>query len=473
MKPSPADAKKVTILGAGIAGMSTASELARSGVPVTVLEKQDVVGGLAKSLRHGDYTVDLGPHRFHSGNQEVMGHVHDLMKDKLHERERKSRIWMMNRFFFYPLRAENVLAQLPRWILIKILWDYAVARVSQLVRPRPDDSFEDWVTHRFGKTLYKIFFDVYTEKTWGLPCTEISADWASQRISLLSLGDVVKKTLLPSKNNVPRTYASSFVYPRTGGIGSICHEYREEVEGLGGKIVTSIDLERLVVEGGRVASVVYRNGEIREEETPGQVVSTIPLGTLLSLLEPAPPDEILAHADALRHRSLVFVYLVLERENVSDDHWIYVPERERLVNRLSEAKNFSHENAPSGRTALCAEVTCVHGDGFWTAPDEEIADQVVDDVVAMGFCTKGQVLETFVHRERHGYPVYDIGYKEHLNACKEHLATYENLVTVGRQGLFRYNNMDHSVLMGRRAAHTIMGRLEDFDAVAASGDYFD
>ncbi len=464
--------RKVTVLGAGLAGMSSAAELARSGVPVTVLERDPVVGGLAKSLKRNGYTVDLGPHRFH-GEPGVVQHFKDLMGDNLVENNRKSRIWMMNRFFFYPLRVENVLMQLPRTILLKILVDYVVARAKQLVRPKPDLSFEDWVTHRFGKTLYTIFFDVYTEKTWGLPCKQISSDWASQRISLLSLGDVIKKTLQPKQKPQPRTYVSSFHYPKEGGVGAICAAYRGQVEGVGGKVVTNIRIEKVRTDGQRITSIVYQNGDLREVDTPGHVISSIPPQVLLKLLDPGPPAEILEHAAKLQHRSLVFVYVVMARERLTDDHWVYIPEKSRLLNRISEAKNFSPDNAPEGHTAVCAEITCVLGDEIWKAEDAWLGERVVQELADMGFLKKKEVVDTFVHREPQGYPVYEIGYREHLQALLDHLHSFQNLLVIGRQGLFRYNNMDHSVTMGQRAAHTVLGRIEDFAGVAASGDYFD
>lgn len=464
--------RKVTVLGAGLAGMSSAAELARSGVDVTVLERDPVVGGLAKSLHRNGYTVDLGPHRFH-GEPGVVQHFHDLMGENLVENKRKSRIWMMNRFFFYPLRVENVLMQLPRTILIKILIDYVTARVKQRLNPKPDLSFEDWVTHRFGKTLYTIFFDVYTEKTWGLPCKQISSDWASQRISLLSLGDVIKKTLQPKQKPQPRTYVSSFSYPKHGGVGAICGRYQAQVQSAGGKVVTSIRLEKVKTDGKRVTSIVYQNGDLREVDTPGHVISSIPPQALLGLLDPAPPAEILEHAAKLQHRSLVFVYVVLKKENLTDDHWVYIPEKSRLLNRISEAKNFSRDNAPEGYTAVCAEITCIQGDEIWTADDRWLGERVITELADMGFMKKKEAVDTFVHREPQGYPVYEIGYREHLKALQEHLGAYENLLVIGRQGLFRYNNMDHSVTMGQRAAHTVLGRIEDFQGVAASGDYFD
>lgn len=208
-------------------------------------------------------------------------------------------------------------------------------------------------------------------------------------------------------------------------------------------------------------------------EGPRAVASTIPVGLLLSMIEPPAPAEILERARGLHHRGLVFVYVILGRTSLSDDHWIYVPEKERMINRMSEARNFSPSNVPAGQTVVCCEITCNYGDEVWNAADEELGRRIVAELAGLGFARDGEVRETFVHRERYGYPVYELEYREKIDACLAYVDRIPNLLTFGRQGLFRYNNMDHSVKMGLKAAHTIAGKLEDFRGVGAAYDYFD
>lgn len=469
--------RHVVVLGGGLAGLSAANRLADNGFSITVLESADQVGGLAASFTRetewGEFDYDNGPHRFHTGEQHLNDEVLRLLGDNVCTANRQSRIFLFDRFFHYPLQGANIL-KLPKLVLVKAFWDYLVVKMKGLVGLRKkDDNFENWVVNRFGRKLYDIFFGVYTEKTWGIPCTRISADWAAQRISLLSLWDTVKKTLFRPKN-VPRTLVSEFFYPRRGGIGTLCQRYAEELEKAGHNVLVSAPAAAVETENGRAVAVRYRAPDGTEQRLPcDEVVSTIPATTLARMVEPAPPTNVLDACDGLTHRSMIFVYLVLDRPKVTDDHWIYLPEQRLITHRLSEFKNFSPDAAPPDKTLLCAEITCDYEDDDWNKTDEELQEIVVRDLTqTIKLIDADEVLMTFSRRERYAYPIYDLDYRVHRDAVLAFIEDIDALDTTGRQGLFKYNNMDHSIGMGLAIADNLVGRGRDHKDVATEQKWF-
>lgn len=442
---------------------------------MTVLEAAPHVGGLAASFtlhtRWGEFDYDNGPHRFHTSDPYIEEEMLRVVGDDVVKAARQSRIYLYGRFFDYPLKGGNVLKNLPKPVLLKAFLDYFWVKARNLFRRPPDDNFENWVVNRFGRKLYDVFFGTYTEKTWGIPCTQISADWAAQRISLLSLWDTVKKTLFKPRN-VPRTYVSEFHYPRRGGIGMLSRRYREEVEAAGGEVLVASPVTKVHREGDRVTGVEADTSEGPRTFDSDVVLGTIPVTTLARLVTPAAPGEVLEAASRLRHRSMVFVYLILDRPHLTRDHWIYLPEQSLITHRLSEFKNFSPDAAPSDKTLVCAEITCDYGDEDWRRSDEELRAIVARDLVRIGLIEEGEILHTFSRRERHAYPIYDLDYRRNKDLVVEYLSELEGLDTTGRQGLFKYNNMDHSVAMGLGAARHILGGDARHRKVATDQEYF-
>ncbi len=465
----------VVVLGAGLAGLATAYELRRAGVEVTVLEKEDWVGGMARSWKTGPYWLDHGPHRFHSRDKALIDHLYEILDNDVVIRDRLSRIYMQGKFFHYPLKAQNVLQNMPKGILLRAGIDYVWIRVLQWFKKIPDDNFENWVLKRFGRTLYEIFFGTYTSKAWKMPCTEISADWASQRISQANLWDTIKKTLHPPKDGEVRSLVSEFWYPGHGGIGQIGRKYTEKLRSLGGTVHTSTPLERIEIEGGLARRVVGRSAQ---DGAPivvecDQVVNTIPLPRMLESFVPAIGDEVRAAIANLKYSCIVFVYLEVEQPSVSPDHWVYLPEKHLTIHRISEFKNFSDDAAPGDSTVVCCEITCREGDESWNLSFEEATRIAIRDLETLGLVRPGAARGIDLHKLRYAYPIYDLTYKENLEVLKLAAKKVRNLYTTGRQGLYRYNNMDHSIAMGRRIARTIVrGAGEKADEVAAGQEYF-
>lgn len=463
--------KGITILGAGLAGLSTGYMLARSGVPVRIIEKEHYVGGLASSFKSGAFTYDLGPHRFHSHEDEVLNHIKELLGDNIQYRERLSRIFLKNQFFNYPLKTSNVLKNLPFTFLIKAFADYIGIRMVNMVRPIPDDCFENWVKKRFGRTLYQMFFGTYTEKAWGMPCSQISADWAAQRITLLNLWDTVKKTVFKPKN-VPRTYVSKFIYPKQGGIGAICRSYADVILEKGGEIHLGADIKGINVQGQRAESITFTTRGKDHTVEFDQLISTIPCTVLLNYLS-SPPDPVSQANQNLRHIGIVFVIMDVDREKVTDDHWIYLPDHDLTIHRISEFKNFSEDTCPPGRTMICAEITCSVGDKIWQSDQPTLKRIATKDLGRVGLLEPEAIGRARIHRTPHAYPVYDLTYKENLNTLLGYLDAFENLKTAGRQGLFKYNNMDHSIEMGLEVARSFLtGENRDHKLIASEEKYF-
>jgi protoporphyrinogen oxidase len=422
----------------------------------------------------GEYwSYDFGPHRFHTRDAELIGHVKEILDGNHRQAERLSRIVLFDRFFDYPLKTGNVLRNLPPLVLIRSFVDYFWVRFTERVglSHHSDENFEGWVTKRFGRTLYDLFFGRYTSKTWKMPPREISGDWATQRISQLSLGDAVRKTLFRPAD-APRSLVTSFIYPRRGGIGEIARGYVRGLEAMGATVICGAPVTRVHRDGAVVTSVDYGG------ETPGSVhadefVSTIPITVLARAVRPAAPAHVLESIKRLRYVSIIFIYLKLHKSQVSPDSWLYLPDRDLAIHRISEFKNFSPECAPADKTMVCAEITCRIGDEHWRAGDDELIATAASDLQRIGLIEAHEVLGAFVKRIPHAYPVYDLEYKQNLTPILEFVHGLQNVKTGGRQGLFRYNNMDQSIEMGRKMAWTLVSEGDaGHEVVATESEYF-
>jgi len=446
------------ILGAGLAGLSCAYRLATKGIRVIVLEKEARVGGLAASRESHGLHYDYGPHRFHSQRKHVIDLLKALMGDKLIIQKRRSEIYLSGKFFVYPLNTGNILKNMPAPVLLKCFYDYVLARVKSLFDFQVEHSFESWVVRRFGKTLYRIFFGTYTQKVLGLPPAQISKDWAKERIKLLSLWSVMEETVFASKNP-RRAYANNFYYPGEGGIGGIAEALKQKIVESGSEILLNADIKSITCEESSrdkstVRSVVFEHdGEVREEVV-SRLMSTIPITSLPLLLDSQALLENRAVFEKIKFRSLIFAYLVLDMELFSDSQWIYLPEERFFSNRISEPKNFSKHDFPGSKTILCAEISCDYQGEKWNMDHEEVKRRVLEDIARMGSKKIGaeNLIGCFCHKISHCYPVYTMNYKSDVQAALGLLGSFENLDCFGRNGSFKYGNMDDVIEMGLKAA---------------------
>jgi protoporphyrinogen oxidase len=471
----PADGPTVYVLGAGLAGLSCGWRLAQGGAHVVVLEKLDVIGGCARSFDWKDMVHDFGPHRWHSRNEELVNHLETLMDGNLDTLERLSRIFLYKRYFNYPLETSNVVRNLPFWVLVRAFLDYFLIRIQNRIKPIPDDNFENWTRKRFGNTVYKVFFGTYTEKAWGMNARLISADWASQRISLPSLMAAARKTLFRRYEGEPTPEeVKNFWYPKHGGIGEISKRYQAGIEATGGRVLTGVDIVGVQHEGSVTKGVSYlHEGELHEDEFD-MLVSTIPCTDLVRVMDPPAAPDVIEANDSLEYKAIKFVFLEIQKDSITKDHWVYIPQKELRTHRLSEAKNFNPRNAPHGKTVLCCEVTCFKDDEVWNMACEEATELVVSDLESLGLVERNEVLDSHIYNLEHAYPLYGIDYRPHVEKVLGYVDSFENMKSTGRQGRFKYNNMDHSMEMGLAAGLELLegAGAADHTKVASESAYF-
>ncbi|MBE0428675.1 MAG: FAD-dependent oxidoreductase [Thermoleophilia bacterium] len=453
---------RIVILGAGLTGLSAAWKLSGQGYPVTVIDRNPFTGGLATTFSRDGYIFDYGPHRYHTRNDALVDEVADLLKGALDRRVRNTHFYFDNRYFQYPLKAENIFSVMDFRQVVKCAASYMAAAARRRVMPAKDRNFESWCKSRFGAELYNYFFGPYTEKVWGVPPTQMSVRWAAQRIAVESLWDAFvrlfneKRQIRNPYEYTHSPYVSEFFYPMAG-IGHICERLRAETESAGGRVRIGTNVDKLLLDGNGAASGVVVSSVGKVEEVPADfVISTLPINDLVLMAEPAAPREITAAAGNLRFRSTKFLFLMLNQHKVTSDHWIYFADNSVLFNRLSEMRNFTPMAAPWNRTSLTLEISCDRGDEIWDQSADWLYERCIDDLESAGLTDRSRVEGYWTERASTTYPVYLTDFDINLALTKRHLSGIENLITCGRQGLFTYVNMDHAMMMGFEAAEGVI-----------------
>jgi len=466
-------AAETVIAGGGPAGLTAALELVRLGQPAVVYERDRVVGGLSRTVEYRGYRFDIGGHRFFTRVPLVEEIWRELLDGDLLERPRLSRIHYRGAFFDYPLKPLRALRGLGPIEAGRVVASYLAARLA----PDPDErSFEAWVSNRFGRRLFEIFFKTYTEKVWGIPCREIDAAWAAQRIRNLDLARALWSALKPAGRGgeVVASLIDRFHYPRLGP-GQMWERCRDVLAEAGVATHLGNRVAAVHLEGSRVAAVTVEDAEGRRTRRPlAHFVSSMPLPELVGMLDPAPPAAVAEAAGRLRFRDFLTVVLVVERAAVFPDNWIYVHAPEVAVGRIQNFKNWSPEMVPDpSRTALGLEYFVQEGDASWRAPDAELVERAKGELALLGLARPEEVVDGTVVRMPKAYPVYDGGYREALARVREHLDGIANLHPVGRNGQHRYNNQDHSMLTGIFAARNVAGAGLDLWSVNVEDRYLE
>ncbi len=466
--------KKVLILGAGPAGMAAAIELYKVGKSFIVIEKNEQVGGLARTFQYGEFRTDIGPHRFFSQNQYLYDFIEDLLGEKWIKVDRRTRFYINGKFFLYPVELKNALLNVGFYRAFRILFDYLSQRVKKFFVNQNPVSFEEQLISDFGRELAELNMLNYTEKIWGLPCSEISPDWSKQRIKGLSFKEVIKKALIKSKGG-PKTLVDQFYYPDTG-TGLIYEKIKERaLSGVEGGVLNlnSYPVE-IIHDSNEIAEVIVNIDSNNQIIKPEYVISSIPITEFVNLLEPTVPSEVLQAVKNLKFRSHVSLFIMFNKPSVFPDQWIYLPDKEIPFGRIMEPKNFSKKMSPLDKTSLLVEFFCWENDKIWNASKEELFELSIGWLEKLGFIKRKEVIGYFIHKEKYAYPVYDLKYKENLGKVKDYLEQFKNLQLIGRAGSFRYNNQDHALEMGILAARNIIeGKRYNIEEVGAEQEYFE
>ena len=455
----------VVVLGGGPAGLTAGYLLAKAGKAVIVLESTDQVGGIARTEVRDGFRFDLGGHRFFTKVKEVDDLWHEIMKEEFLKRPRQSRIYWHGKFLDYPLQGMDVIKKLGPVDLTKALFSYLWAAMKPKGR---EDTFEEWVSNRFGRWLFNQFFKSYTEKVWGVPTTEIRAEWAAQRIKGLSFFSAAKSAFFGNRGNI-KSLISEFNYPRFGP-GQMWEQMTKDIQEHGGEVRLNAPVTRLRVSPEGKLTEVVAGGETLH---PSYVISSLPLRTTVGITEPDAPGEVRDAARGLRYREFLTVLLVIDGEDLFPDNWIYIHEPSVQVGRIQNFKSWSPWMVPNDRDAsIGMEYFCFEGDDLWTMDDEELVKFATREIQHLGLAKAEKVKFGFVARVHKAYPIYDAEYAERVATIKGWLAQVPNLIQVGRNGLHRYNNSDHSMLTAMRAVDNILlDSKHDIWAVNAESVY--
>jgi protoporphyrinogen oxidase len=439
---------KIAVIGAGPAGMTAAYELAKNNIEVEVFEAGPSVGGMAKTIDLWNQKVDIGPHRFFSNDTrinelwlEVAGNDYEMV-------DRLTRIYYNGKFFHYPIKAMDALKNLGIVEAINCVWNYGL---EQLSPTKNTSTFEGWVTNRFGKRLYQIFFKTYTEKLWGIPCDVLDADFAAQRIKKFSLGEAMK-TALFGNSGKHKTLVDQFAYPH-GGTGIIYERMAKFVESKGNKVNLSTPVQRVITKEGNACGIELENGTIKDFD---HVITSMPFTQMVQRL-PDVPQNIKEAAGKLKFRNTIIVYLNVQAKDLFPDNWLYVHSSDLQMGRLTNFRNWVPQINGKEQSTICAlEYWCYDEDEFWTYDNEKLIALGKEELRKTGLIGNAEISDGFVYRIPKCYPVYSTGYKEVLNPIEQYLSDIKNLHVIGRYGAFKYNNQDHSILMGRLAVENIL-----------------
>ncbi|MGF1459195.1 MAG: NAD(P)/FAD-dependent oxidoreductase [Leptolyngbyaceae cyanobacterium] len=455
------NAKSTVIIGGGPAGLTAGYELMKHGLRSVVIEKADKVGGISRTETYKGYRFDIGGHRFFTKVGEVQAVWKEILGDDFIQTPRLSRIYYGGKFYDYPLALFKTLKNLGPICSAQILLSYLKAKAKKKLNPEFEpQTFEEWVTDCFGERLYKIFFKTYTEKVWGIPCSQIRADWAAQRIKNLSLKQAVINALFGNQN--AKSLIKKFDYPRLGP-GMMWEKCQDILDKNGSPVHLNTEIVRVVRDGTRIEKVIAKQGDRTFELRGDYFINSMPITALVRRLDPLPPDHILEAAKGLKYRDFLIVSLIINQEHLFPDNWLYIHSPEFKVGRIQNFKNWSADMVPdTSKTCLGMEYFCSEGDSLWEMSNEDLIQLATQEIVKLnlGVCTE-DVEDGCVIRQYKAYPVYDGEYREHLQVLQDYVETFDNLQTVGRNGMHRYNNQDHSMLSALLAAKNIAGEEHD------------
>ena len=458
----------VVIIGAGPAGLTAAYELSKYNKKVLVIEKKSNVGGLAETKVFGNYRYDIGPHRFFTKNEEVNKLFLDMLKDDAVEVRRKTRILFKGSYFDYPLTPLNALFGLGIFESISIAFSYLFARFKSYLKISKIENFEDWVIDKFGKKLYKNFFKNYTEKVWGIECSNIGKDWAAQRIKGLSLSTAVKFALFPNSKKRPKTLVDTFYYPKLGA-GMLWEKFEDYLINRNVELIKDSKVT-LVKKDKNNFQVEIVSNDNKSSVIASHILFSNPLLEFINIYEDITPVEVLNAAKKLNYRNHISVHVTIDKK-LFDDNWIYIHSPELKMARIADFTNFSNDMSLDGHFPLTLEYFCFEDDELWNISNKEIIEFAISELKKI-FQDKFNIVHSDVTRNSKAYPVIKTGYEDNISVIRKWLNTNNLITAIGRSGMFKYNNQDHAMATGLYAARNYLG-LGNYDPweVNTDGEY--
>jgi len=460
--------KTAVIAGAGIAGLRVAKYLVEAGYSVIVLEKSKNIGGATGSFKHKDFILDYGPHKFYTQLEGVQEDFEDIIgKGNFLRIKKKNSIRLLGKYFDFPVKITQLLLGINPLLALKIMLDLVRAKLDKRYAGKISKNYEEYFIKGFGKTGYSILFRGFAEKVWGDP-KKLSEELARRRSPASSIFDVLKTAIIKNEKNVSAEY---FYYPKNG-FGEICNSLAKDIQLKGVKIITEANITKINVKDNKVCSLEFEHNKKKSVISCKEFISSIPIDVLPRILKPLPQKLVLDLANKLKFRAVMICYIFLNKDKALKDNWIFFPEKEFIFNRIAEQKSFSQFTAPKNKTVITAEVTCNYGDLLYNTPEEELKQKVIADLEKAGITTKEEVYDFLVLKANKVYPIYELDYKKYLNVVLDYLDSIDNIYTIGRPGLFNYNNSDHSLDMAKVASEIIVKHKSRADWKKAR-EYFD
>ena len=458
----------VVIIGGGPAGLTAAYELTKLGHRPIVIEKGGRVGGLARTENYKNFYFDMGGHRFFTKSPEVKKLWREVLNEDFLRRPRLSRIYYKKKFFHYPLKPLNALLGLGLWESVMIVLSYLRWHFFPY---KKEDTFEHWVTNRFGKRLFQTFFKSYTEKVWGIPCSELKAEWAAQRIKGLSLKTALLNMFLKPKKTI-KTLIEEFDYPRFGP-GMMWTRVKENVEARGATVRLNTEVSKICLQDNCIRSIVVSNNGHSEIIEGKNFISSMPLTEFVRKLDPPPNPEVLLAIDKIIYRDFLTVCLIVNKPDLFPDNWIYIHDPDVKVGRIQNFKNWSPAMVPDqGKSSLGLEYFCTDGDSLWSMADSDLIELAKREADRIGLAAYRDIEDGCVFRVPKSYPIYDSDYRDQLAVVRKFVEGIANFQTIGRNGLHRYNNQDHAMLTGILAVRNlVLDQKNDLWAVNTDEEY--
>lgn len=447
--------KTIVILGAGPAGLTAAWILSNKGYDVEVIEREPHVGGTSASFKWKEYVLDFGPHAYHAKRDGIDKIVRSLCKSDLHIKRRREKMLIKGKYFGYPLQFWEVVSGLNPFFSAYMVIDFLLTSLKNKIAPMPQDSFEDWGLKSFGRTLYDLCFGKYTSKIWGRPGSALSAKLFTQKIHRLNMKDIIIK-LFGGRGTEQLTHWKDFLYPEEG-IGEIFDKMKLDILNNGGKVHLNSNLIKINVKDDKVESVIYENEKKENILRCDFLLSSIPVNKMSLSVNPAFKPEVIESANKLLFRSLIIVYAVFGKSNITDAHWIYLLDEAFKFNRFCEQKNLGSNMCPKDKTVLGFEICCDKNDGLWNASNEKLYAILLEDIAKFDIMRKSDIVDFHVTKIDEAYPIYDLEFDKNLKNVMDSIGGITNLISFGRQGLFLNNDIHDSMEMGIMVA----GFLED------------